>query len=232
VGTTDTPVAQPSLEPRALAEEVEFVLKHAARYIQHDPTPADVLSVFAGLRPLVREDNAASTAAISREHYLSISRAGLVTITGGKWTTYRKMGEDTIEQAATVAGLKPRKSKTAALKLHGWSEQSSDSLNVYGADAESIRALAHENPKLAAPLSSALPYVGSEVVWAARHEMARTVEDVLARRTRALFLDARASIAAAPVVTEVLRHELGRDSAWAAEQIRSYSALAKGYLLT
>lgn len=234
VGTTDTPVPDPSLEPRALEEEIDFVLKHAARYIQQDPTPADVLSIFAGLRPLVRQENASSTAAISRDHHLSISRAGLVTITGGKWTTYRRMGEDTVDQAATIGGLDPCESRTVSLKLHGWSSAAdfTDPLNIYGADADAIRSLAREKPALAAPLSARLPYIAAEVVWSARHELARTVEDVLARRTRALLLDARASIQAAPLVADLLRAELGHDSRWAEEQVHTYSALAKGYLLT
>jgi glycerol-3-phosphate dehydrogenase len=229
VGTTDTPVAEASLEPRALEEEVQFVLKHAARYIQQDPTRADVLSVFAGLRPLVRPDDTRPTAAISRDHHLSISRAGLVTITGGKWTTYRKMGEDTIDQATTVAGLEPRESKTAELKLHGCEQKfdRADPLHVYGSDSGAIRSLAHNEP-----LHPRLPYIAAEVIWAARYEMARTVEDILARRTRALLLDARASIEAAPAVAEFLRAEFGQSTGWAGEQVRRYSELARGYLLT
>lgn len=234
VGTTDTPVPEATLEPRALEEEIEFVLKHAARYIQQDPTREDVLSIFAGLRPLVRPEDARSTAAISRDHHLSISRGGLLTITGGKWTTYRRMGEDTIDQAITVGGLDPQESKTAHLKLHGWRESIdlSDPLHLYGEDAAAVRALAKETPALAAPLHPRLPSIGAEVIWAARFEFARTVEDILARRTRALFLDARASLEMARPVARLLRAELGRDAAWEESQVQSYSMLAQGYLLT
>lgn len=234
VGTTDTPVPEATLEPRALAEEIEFVLKHAARYIQQDPVPSDVLSVFAGLRPLVRPDDSRSTAAISRDHHLSISRAGLVTITGGKWTTYRKMGEDTIDQAATVGGLDASESKTAELKLHGWTDavDRTNPLHIYGAEAPAIHSLAEQQPALSNPLHPRLPYLAAEVIWSARHEMARTVEDILARRTRALFLDARASIEAAPAVADLLRIELQKPPEWAVEQVRAYSTLAQGYLLT
>lgn len=234
VGTTDTAVPDASLEPRALAEEIEFVLKHAARYMQHDPTPADVLSVFAGLRPLVRPDDSRSTAAISRDHHLAISRSGLISITGGKWTTYRKMGEDAIEQAITVGGLDPRESKTAELRLHGWFDtvDHSDTLHLYGSDAAAVRALASQSPELRAPLHPRLPYLASEVIWAARQEMALTVEDVLARRTRALLLDARASIEAAPSVAKLLARELARDEAWVLQQTQAYSELAQGYLLS
>ena len=233
VGTTDTPVSETSLEPRALEEEIEFVLKHAARYMQHDPTRADVLSVFAGLRPLVRPDDARSTAAISRDHHLSISRSGLITITGGKWTTYRKMGEDTIEQAITVGGLEPRESRSADLPLHGAEEnlRRTDPLHVYGSDQAAVRALIREDSNLATPLHPRLPYIAAEVVWAARHEMARTVEDVLARRTRALLLDARASIEAAAIVAPLLAAETRRDAVWAKDQIHAYSQLAQAYLL-
>lgn len=234
VGTTDTAVPKAVLEPRALEEEIEFVLKHAARYMQQDPTRADVLSVFAGLRPLVRPEDSRSTAAISRDHHLSISRAGLITITGGKWTTYRKMGEDTIEQAITVGELDWTESKTADLRLHGATEDRlrNDSLDVYGTEAEAIRVLVMENPDLKRKLSERLPYLAAEVVWAARHEMARTVEDVLARRTRALLLDARASVDAAPQVAAVLRRELAHDEFWEKEQVRCYSELAQGYILS
>lgn len=234
VGTTDTPVPVADLEPRAFEAEIEFVLTHAGRYMQQDPARTDVLSVFAGLRPLVRPDDSRSTAAISRDHHLSISRSGLMSITGGKWTTYRKMGEDTIEQAITVGGLEPTESKTAGLKLHGAGENAEESgpLLVYGTDAAEIRKIESEGSLAGAKLHERLPYIAAEVTWAARHEMARTVEDVLARRTRALLLDARASIEAADLVAKLLAAELGKDAKWMAEQVQSYSRLAQGYLLT
>ena len=236
VGTTDTEIDHISLEPRALEEEVEFVLKHAARYLETDPTRADVLSVFAGLRPLVRPSDARSTAAISRDHHLSISRAGLITITGGKWTTYRKMGEDTIDQATAVGGLEPRESKTATLPLHGAheynGEKTFDPLRLYGSDSADVRSVAAKDSTLAQQIHPCLPYIRAEVVWAARHELARTVEDVLARRTRALLLDARASIDSATVVAQLLASELGRDATWVQAQVQDYYKLAQGYLLT
>jgi glycerol-3-phosphate dehydrogenase len=233
VGTTDTPLDEPSLEPRALNGEVEFILKHAGRYMDRDPKRADVLSVFAGLRPLVNSASHQHTAAISRDHHLFVSRSGLVTITGGKWTTYRKMGEDAVDQAALVAGLEERQSRTHSLRVHGWLKEvdRADPLHVYGSDAKSIRELITAQPPLGERLHSRWPWVKAAVIWAARHEMARTVEDVLARRTRALLLDARASIEAAPAVAELLAAELGRDTAWRQAQVRDYTALAKGYLL-
>jgi len=234
VGTTDTPVETASLEPRPLAEEVEFLLVHAARYLTKDPEPSDVLSIFAGLRPLVRNEDAESTAALSRDHTLLVSAAGLVTITGGKWTTYRKMGEDAVDRAVVVAGLNERPSKTSSLRLHGWlknAQEVEEELALYGSDAPLVRRVLEERPGWSEPLHPRLPYALGEIVWAARYEMARTVEDVLARRTRALLLDARASMEAAPRVAALLAEVLGRDEAWQAEQVTGYRALAAGYVL-
>jgi glycerol-3-phosphate dehydrogenase len=232
VGTTDTPVAIPSREPLPLPEEVTFLLAHAARYLSRDPGPADVLSVFAGIRPLVKGEGAAATASLARDHTLLVSSSGLVTITGGKWTTYRKMGEDTVTAAARLAGLPELPSRTAELPVHGWLESPAaggDGAD-YGADGPALAELLASDPTWSEPLHPRLPYRLGEVVWAARQEMARTVEDVLARRTRALLLDARASSAAAPAVAALLAAELGRDGVWQADQVRSFRELAQGYL--
>lgn len=232
LGTTDTPVERPSLEPRALDEEIAFLLSHAARYLSQDPKPEDVLSVFAGLRPLVKAGEGSSTAALSRDHTLLVSESGLVTITGGKWTTYRRMAADTIDRAATVASLPNRPSATETLKLHGYLErQLEPPFDVYGADAPALVALLAERAEWRERLHPSLPYRAGEAVWAARHEMARTVEDVLARRTRALLLNARASREAAPRVAELLAAELGHDAAWQEAQVQSYRELAEGYML-
>ncbi len=233
VGTTDTPIAEVTLEPRPLREELEFLLVHAARYLREDPRPEDVLSTFAGIRPLVGNPAEERSAAISRDHTLLISDSGLVTIAGGKWTTYRKMAQDTVDHAAVLAELPERSCPTESLRLHGWDDGSErwGSLAGYGTDAAAIEALARSSRSLGAPLHPRLPYLGAEVVWASREEMARTVEDVLARRTRALLLDARASIEAAPRVAEILAAELGRDAPWREDQVRSYAELARGYLI-
>ncbi|MDX1546184.1 MAG: glycerol-3-phosphate dehydrogenase/oxidase [Rhodothermales bacterium] len=235
IGTTDTPVEAATLEPRPLAEELDFLLTHAARYLTHDPAPDDVLSTFAGLRPLVSPSPGTDTAQISRDHTLHIAPSGLVTITGGKWTTYRKMAEDTIDQASIVGGLDERASVTRDLHLHGWAENEEgaapDPLAIYGADAPAVRATLAEEPGWGAPLHDRLPYRRGEVIWAARSEMARTVEDVLARRTRALLLDARAAAEAAPDVAALLAGVLGRGAAWQESQTRAFRRLADGYLL-
>jgi len=231
IGTTDTPVQQAPLEPRPLEHELEFLLSHAAQYLSKDPTVDDVLSTFAGLRPLVKRGTGGATARLSREHTLIVAPSGLVTITGGKWTTYRNMAEETVDRAAKVAGLPRVACTTTALRLHGYSEQrAADPFGVYGADAEALKQLLAQDPGWSEPLHPRLPYLAGEVVWAARHELARTVEDVLARRLRALLLDARASIEAAPRVAELLAAELGFDHAWQEAQLEEYEALAQGYL--
>ena len=232
VGTTDTPVREASLEPRALDDEIEFLITHAARYLAKDPQPSDVLSVFAGLRPLVRAGDGGSTAALSRDHSIFVSKSGLITIVGGKWTTYRKMGEDVIDRASAQAGLTPKPSATAEMQLHGATSQpGAGHRRVYGSDDQQIRSLERMQPDLARPLHPRLPYTRGEVVWAARHEMARTLEDALGRRTRALVLDARASLEAAPAAASLMAAELGRDAAWEREQVRAYGELVAGYLL-
>jgi glycerol-3-phosphate dehydrogenase len=231
IGTTDTPVAQTCAEPRPLPEEIDYLLAHAARYLSRDPTRQDVLSVFAGLRPLVRPQTRRQSAALSREHALFVSDSGLVSVAGGKWTTYRRMAEDAIDRAASVAGLEARASVTARLKLHGWREDPlPEPWGVYGADAEALQALAAEQPDGNERLHPNLPYRACEVIWAVRREFARTVEDVLARRTRALFLDAAASMEMAPRVAQLMATELGRDDSWQRQQVADFRALARGYL--
>jgi glycerol-3-phosphate dehydrogenase len=234
VGTTDTPLAAASVEPRALDEERDFVLEHARKYLATDPTDADVLSIFAGLRPLVKAGDAGDTAALSRDHTIVVSESGLVTITGGKWTTYRKMGEDVIDHAEMIAGVENKRSHTETLQIHGWTRDGLDAPNLrpYGSDAHPLKALLALSPDWSARLHPALPYQRGEVIWHARNEMARTVEDVLARRTRALLLDASASIESAPAVAALLAAELGRDSEWQRAQVDAYTRLARGYVFT
>lgn len=234
VGTTDTPVKQTSHEPRPLAEELKFLLDHAGRYLVKKARAEDVLSVFAGLRPLVGGgDEEGTTAELSRDHSLIISKTGLVTITGGKWTTYRKMAEDTIDKAALLADLPDRPCVTQELRVHGWSDQSAQSgdFAFYGSDAESLQQLIAEQPEYGERLHERLPIVAGQVIWAARHEMARTIEDALSRRTRCLLFDAKASLEAAPKVASLLARELGRDAAWEAKQVADFTELARGYMM-
>lgn len=237
IGTTDTPVTGADIEPRPLAEEIQFILRNAARYLRHRPAARDVLSIFAGLRPLVQPGSGGlTTKAMSREHAVVISASGLVTIVGGKWTTYRKMAEDTVNDAVAVAGLPDRPCVTEQLRLHGAMDRDDPALpphgplRAYGADIAEVRHFLDEDPARRELLHPRLPYACGQVQWAVRHEMARTLEDVLARRTRCLLLDARASIEAAPRAAALMAAELGREQAWADAQVRDYAALAAGYL--
>jgi glycerol-3-phosphate dehydrogenase len=233
VGTTDTPVATPTLEPRPTEEEIGFILSTAGRYLARAPTRSDVLSTFAGIRPLVRSGNGQNTATLSRDHTVHIDKSGMLTITGGKWTTYRNMAEDCVNQAALLAQLPERPCVTKTLNVHGCHPHAETfgPLAFYGSDALLINDLIRADPRLGAPLHPDLPYCEAEVVWAARCEMARTIEDVLARRLRALFLNARAAIAMAPRVAELLARELEHDAVWQAEQVTAFTALAQGYLI-
>ena len=228
VGTTDDPVPQADYEPRAMADERTFLIDHIERFLGRRPAPEEILSVWSGQRPLVKHSETESTAAISRDHTILISKSKLVTITGGKWTTYRKMGEDVINRSAPLAGLASAPSKTAELRLHGWSDQvTEDWQQVYGADQAALASL---RPELNQPLHPRLPFQQSEVVWAARYEMARTLEDVLARRTRALFMDARAAIEAAPLAARLLAEELGLDELWQRQQLAAFDSVAEQYV--
>ncbi|MEM7624047.1 MAG: glycerol-3-phosphate dehydrogenase/oxidase [Planctomycetota bacterium] len=237
VGTTDTPIESVDLEPKALDEEIGFILETAGLYLEPKPTREDVLSVFCGIRPLVKASGEGNTSKLSRDHTIHISQAGLLTIAGGKWTTYRHMAEDAVNQAAVLGDLEDRACTTRTLRIHGHcdAEAAPDlgipgDLAVYGSDAPRLRELIEADPALGEPLHAELPYPRAVVVWAARHELARGVDDVLARRTRALLLNARAAIAAALVVAELLAMELNRDEAWQREQVDAFRELAAAYL--
>jgi len=245
VGTTDTPVSHATIEPRALPEEIEFILQQIGRYLRKVPTREDIRSVFAGLRPLVKSSSK-KTAELARDHLILVADSGLITITGGKWTTYRRMAEDTVDTAIQRAGLPERACVTASLPIHGSpgrapagtvSDDSRDSrggeteaLHDYGTDANAILGLAGTNPDWSGRLHPRLPYIQAEIIWAAREELCMTVEDALSRRTRALLLDARAAIECAPLVAGLLATELGHDLAWQLAQIAAFSELAEGYL--
>jgi glycerol-3-phosphate dehydrogenase len=233
VGTTDTELESASLEPVALEEEINFILTHAQRYMENNPTRADVKSAFAGLRPLVKPAEGKNTAAISRDHFLTVSDSGLITITGGKWTTYRRMGEDTINKAEAIAGFDPRPCITKSMRIHGWLKNVSkeDPLYFYGSDLIAVKNIAESDPSLSEKINESLPYIKAEVIWHVRNEMARTVEDVLARRTRALLLDAKASISMAPVVASIMAKELNKPLDWEKQQVEHYTQLAKNYII-
>ncbi|MCB1107887.1 MAG: glycerol-3-phosphate dehydrogenase/oxidase [Chlamydiia bacterium] len=234
VGTTDTPVTDPSLEPKPFEEEVAFILKEGGKYLAKPPKRSDVLTAFAGLRPLIAPSGTKKTAAISRNHSILVSNSGLITIAGGKWTTYRKMGEDVIDKAEKIGGFEKRPSITKSLKLHAFLEgmHPLDPWSTYGTDRKKIEKIIAKDPSLSALLHPKLPYLKGEVIWHVREEMARTVEDVLARRTRSLLLDAQSAIEAAPTVAELMAKELGRPKSWEENQVTAFKTLAQNYLLT
>ncbi|MEP6901217.1 MAG: glycerol-3-phosphate dehydrogenase/oxidase, partial [Actinomycetota bacterium] len=234
-GTTDTPVEKAELEPQARDEEIEFILETAKTYLENPPGREDILSVFVGVRPLVKSDNSQNTASLSRDHTIEIDKSNLLTITGGKWTTYRRMAEDAINQATKIANLPEKNCVTENLKIHGaiGIKETQNGLNIYGADAEEINKLIAENPALNEKIHDELPYRKAEIVWAIRHEMAQTVEDVLARRTRALFLNAKATIEIAPQVAEIIAEESHKEfkDVWIQEQHQTFNETAGHYLV-
>jgi glycerol-3-phosphate dehydrogenase len=234
VGTTDTPLQTHSLEPRALENEINFVLNTAGRYLSKKPQRSDVLSVFAGLRPLAAtDDRSDKTKEISRSHKVILSNSGLVSVIGGKWTTYRKMAEDTLSKIINSKILPAKKCITANLKIHGYKtpDDLTDPLSFYGSDEDGIKELIDRDKTLGVSLSKEVYITPAQIIWAVRNEMARTVEDVLARRTRILFIDAKIACSLAPKVAEIMMKELNRDEEWKNAQAVSFKTLTKGYLL-
>lgn len=222
LGTTDTVLEDVPIEPHPGTGEVDFILATAARYLRDTPTRDDVTSAWAGLRPLVRKHRDTATKSLSREHTIEVSKAGLLTVTGGKWTTYRRMAQDVIDHAVQLHLLPAAHCQTEYLRLHGAPEQAG---NLYGTDAPQLLALPGADTLLAA----ATGLTEAHVRFAARYEQARRVEDVLARRNRLLMLDRAAAIAAAPATARILAEELGRDAAWQASELASFTALAQIY---
>ena len=234
VGTTDTLLDSHSLEPKPLVEEIDFILKTANRYLNKKVGREDVLSIFAGLRPLAApKDESEKTKEISRSHKIIISDSGLITITGGKWTTYRKMAQDTINKAISIGKLPNKKCRTKDVSIHGAMEtkNKSNHLYIYGSDQKSIENLIKKESYLGEKLNPKTVHTKAEVLWAVRYEMARTIEDVLARRVRLLFLDSKAAINSAPIVAEILAKELGKDKVWVEQEIEKFTKIAKQYVL-
>lgn len=232
MGTTDTPVKNISLEPVALEAEIKFILKTAEAYLTEAPKRKDVLSVFAGLRPLAAaKDDESNTKEISRSHKILVSASGLFSILGGKWTTYRKMGEDMIDRVEKELHWNHVPSATSSLRIHGYTTESnqSDPLYYYGSDIVFVKKIIEESGNRW--ISEKLKICEAQVIWAINEEMARTVEDVLSRRTRALLLDAKESILAAPLVAKVMAKEMNKDDSWANDQIEIFKTIAANYLL-
>lgn len=242
VGTTDTPVEESSLEPVAYEDEIEFIITHINRYLDVDISRSDIKSVFVGLRPLVHMKGQKNTALLNRDHTILVSASGLVTITGGKWTTYRKMAKDVVNNAAFVAKLAKKECVTDELKIHGFPGMNAgaiqntgtnqdEHLSYYGSDAAHIKQLCKENSEWNETIAESYPYTKGEIIWFIRNEMAITAEDVLARRIRLLFLDAKAALNAAPVVAALMAKEMNKDEAWIKEQVTSFEEVANNYIL-
>ena len=233
VGTTDTPMQKISMEPIALEQEIEFILSHFNRYCKTSIERKDVQAVYAGLRPLIKIKGGGNTSLLSRDHTIIVSKSGLINITGGKWTTYRKMAQDAIDNAVFVARLAKKDCITLTLPIGDWNLpiDKNNHWHVYGNNANEIQSLIKENTSWQEKIHPAFDYTKAEVIWFVRKEMAVCVEDVLARRTRMLFLDAGAAIESASVVAELMMHELNRDEEWKQQQIDSFTGTAKKYSL-
>jgi len=229
LGTTDTSIDQTNIEPVALGKEIEFILDTAKKYLDPPPRREDVLSVFAGLRPLAASVKKRDTREISRSHKILVSESGLVTIIGGKWTTYRKMAEDIVNRAIAIAGLHNAECITRQIKIHGYSDNRNNTVSVYGSDEEKINKLLQQEPSLDVLLDDQFPYKDVHVIWSVREEMAMTVEDVLARRLRILFLNAQTAIDLAPRVAGLMARELNYDEEWIQRQVNQFRQLAQNY---
>jgi glycerol-3-phosphate dehydrogenase len=233
VGTTDTPMKKISIEPIALEEEIQFIISHFNRYCKTIIERKDVKAVYAGLRPLVKINRGGNTSLLSRDHTIIVSKSGLVNTTGGKWTTYRKMAQDAIDNAVFVSKLAKRNCVTSTLPIGDWNLpiDKNDYWHTYGNNKIEIQSLMNENNSWKEKIHSSFEYTKAEVIWFVRKEMANCVEDVLARRTRMLFLDANAAIESAPLVAEMMMNELSKDENWKQQQIELFMELAKKYSL-
>lgn len=233
VGTTDVPRETPEEEPQALDKEIDFILNTAGLYMNPAPTRKDILTVYAGQRPLAApKKEGKSTKEISRSHKIIVSDNDLITITGGKWTSYRRMAEDTIDKAISLRKVERRKCVTRNFHVHGYRKNPNlqDHMYIYGSDQPAIEALAKQEPALQEKLSPKYDYTMAEVAWAVRQEMACTVDDVLARRVRLLYIDAREALAVAPKTASFMAQELHRDEAWQQEQVKAFTEIANKYI--
>ena len=220
------------LEPRPLNEEIEFILHTAGTYLEKVPAKKDILSMFAGIRPLVKSGDAKNTVAMSRDHTIHISKSGLLTIAGGKWTTYRQMAKECVDHAVALADLAMVPCGTEELNIHGYHKRPEryGEFAIYGADAPAVEELIRTDPGRGERLHPKLSTRAGEVLWAVRFEAARTVDDFLARRTRCLLLNARAARESAPTVASLMAAELGRDQHWVQEQIKEFEKISEIYL--
>jgi glycerol-3-phosphate dehydrogenase len=232
LGTTDTPVRDVTLEPIALREEIDFVISHFNRYTTSEIKYSDIKSVFVGLRPLAKVENVNATKVMPRDHVIKVLPSGLIHITGGKWTTYRSMAKHAIDKAIQYSGLHFSTCKTKHLQIHGWTEKRLNShLSIYGSDAVFIEELIKKDNLLAEKIHVDYPYTKAEIVWFIQNEMAQTIEDILARRIRLLFIDAKAAIEIAPIIADIFIETNNKTVTWKQEQIETFNIVANNYLI-
>jgi glycerol-3-phosphate dehydrogenase len=232
VGTTDTPLDTITLEPKALDQEIDFILRTAGKYLTKPPERKDVKCIYAGLRPLAANpDNPEATKEVSRRHKITLSSSGLLSIIGGKWTSYRRMAEETIDRAIKAGILEKKKCKTRNFCFYSNNRSvKSERLKIYGNQAHEIEKMITDQPDLGKLIDQQFPYTKAEIVWICRNEIPRTIEDILARRTRSLFLDVVASKDAAPVVAEIMAKEFGFSRSWQDSQTLQYNELIINYI--
>lgn len=232
VGTTDSYNETITNDPKVTDQEIDFMIETANEYFKQDTKRSDILSCFAGLRPLVTKGASLDTKSISRSHAISVSQSRLINITGGKWTTYRKMAQDTIDTAAEVGNLKKSICLTSQLKLnHGGTSIADKRLRIYGGNADQIQDLENSDLTLKQKIHDDLPYTMAQVVWACDNEIAQTIEDVLARRTRALFLNARAAIESCEKVGSLMQSVMGKSEEWKINQVSEFKKFALDYVV-
>jgi len=232
VGTTDTPINETLEEPVALESEIKFILNNAGAYMTKKPTRKDVRSVFVGLRPLAAsENNSESTKEVSRHHKITVSTSGLISVLGGKWTTYRKIAEDTVNTLQAVGGLPERQCNTRTLPIFGYEPHSDweDPMHYYGTESKKISAL--NSKKATTSLSRKFFITENQIIWAVQEEMAVTLEDILARRTRCLFLNAFETEKIAPQVASIVAEKFGHDASWIKKELKNFNTLVKKYQL-
>jgi glycerol-3-phosphate dehydrogenase len=232
VGTTDTPLKERSNDPVATEEEIDFILENAGHYMARKPTKKDILSTFAGLRPLAAGGEEGSTKEVSRHHKVLVSPTGLISVLGGKWTTYRKMGEDAVDNAIIVGALPPRKCQTENLPIHGFETNAdwSDPLHVYGSVRKKIRKRIKRHEEQS--LSDKFELYPAMIRWAVRKEMAVTLEDMLSRRHRALLFDAKEARHIAPEVAAIMAKHLGKEEDWIKAELAAFDKISSDYLVT
>ena len=231
IGTTDVKVSKPVLDPIASKLEVKFIMDSVKKFSKHEIKQEDIKSSFAGLRPLVKKNSNTNSSTLSRAHKIIFSSNKLISVVGGKWTIYRRMGEDTINFAIQQGMLPKSNSITKYLKLFGWTEESIEyPLSVYGKDYYKILDIQKElnNYEL---LHKDLPYYYAEVIYQIKYEMVKTVEDVLSRRTRAVILNPIAAVEVAPIVANLIAKYYNYDDNWISDQLNKFNSFAKNYIV-